>query len=282
MLPGITVHAESSVPSNAWTCGQSFPSGSFVDPFAHRATLPNGTKFSLPLDCSGSTVAQFGYSCSTSTCAVAQENAFLATGTPSFSNVGGSLHYCTSTTSCSLTGTVTAGHVVAVAMQGPSGGSVGVKDNYYSSYSGQSTGGGTSEAVGVFYVKALGSGSYSDTITATDTVSGTIALEAWDVSGVPSGWTASSAVTGSCTSSCSSTLSTSSLEFQQSAFLIASAFASPGSSSSTPGPGFSLIFGTYNALRAGEVGTSTSSSGVSNPTNFQLNDAVTSFPRLPP
>jgi hypothetical protein len=169
---------------------------------------------------------------------------------------------------------VTAGDVIVVALQAPSGGSVGVHDKYYSGYSGVSTGGGTSEAVGVFYVTALGSGSYTDTITATDTVSGLIALEAFDVSGMPSGWTPviSSA---SCTSSCPTVLTTSSLYFAQRAFLIASAFASPGSSTSTQGSGFDpLHFGTYNALRAAEVGKSTPSSGVSDPSSFPMNDGA--------
>lgn len=107
-----------------WPCGLGLPSGSTVYPSTNRIVLPNGTQMGARTDC------QQNVSSFPANDAVTEANAYLPNQTPSWTQVGPSLNYCTGVTSCTLTGTVTTGDVIAVAMQGPSGGTVGVHDTY--------------------------------------------------------------------------------------------------------------------------------------------------------
>lgn len=260
-----------------WPCGKGLPSGSAVTAqgvYAGKyiaktfAVLPNGTKASIPTDaeCHDATA-----SASSTTLWEANAEADLAASTSSPASTLLGTNYCTSCTSITMSPSIVAGDVVVVAAQIPTG-TLTVTDSR-NTWATTAYSSGT-DTVGVSYTTTQSTGG-SDTIKVTGTVSGTISLEVYDVSGLTYTGYSALTVTSSCTSSCSSSIATGSRSFVQPSFLIASVFASPGSSTSTAGSGFTLNMAHYNNLQASEVGVSTLTSGPADPSTFPLTDGTT-------
>jgi hypothetical protein len=239
--------------SFAWPCGKGLPSGSAVNPKGNYAgeyiaesyaVLPNSTQVSLPYCAGIAALNTTSY----------QTYDYATTGlgdSPSYSNLTSG--YCTTSTTCSLSSvSVTAGDVIVVAAQVPSG-SISVSDSGNTWTTVDTDDDTSGDIVGVFYATASSTG--SDTIEIHGSVSGTMAGEVYQVSGLSAGWSTSYSAT-QCTSLCMSSISTGALSFTQPSFLIGSVFASPGSSSSSHGSNFRLTIAHSNSLDAAEIGVS--------------------------
>lgn len=207
----------------------------------------------------------------------ASGNIFTATAGKEVNLIGASLitpnySYCTGATTCSAIGSVTSGDEIIVAFENAGSGSL--SDSLGFTYGGIGySATGITEQVHVNYARATSSG--PDTFTVSASSSGTIAIEAFDITNLPAGFT-TSYKTGHCGSSCGTGLSTASLTTPYSSFGIASLFASPGSGSypncgGTAGSGFYLACGTFNPWTGSESRTFTAYGS----TNFPATDNTT-------
>ena len=258
-------------------CGSSLPNDSALVPAGNYAgasshgeyvILSNGTTAAMPSNCP-QVVPGMGTTGWT-TVAEADVGTSGATQTPTtLSN-----NFCTTSTSCTLTASVTKYDLLIIATQSPSGSSPAVylTDSSSNSWTTLVTyTGGTAETVDLFSANASATG--SDTFTVHDSVSGTMALEGYEASGSAAYSTYVSS-SNSCTSSCSTSIHTATSGFLQSAFLVTSVYAAPGSGGAA-GSSFNLNQATSNSFRAAEEGVSTYSSGPTDPTTFPITDGAT-------
>lgn len=184
-------------------------------------------------------------------------------------------NYCTSATTCAITFYVRyAGDAILVAAQNQAG-TTSVADSFGNSWgTATSQNLGTSFQSSIFYVGSTNKGGQSDTITIT-APSGTIALEALDVSGMGDFQYVTSQ--GKCTGgSCGTSISTSSLGFWRPMVAVGSIAASPGygfSCGGSPGPGFNEVCGTFNAWKAMQYSVFTN---LDPPTTFPATDGTSS------
>jgi hypothetical protein len=262
-IPAVSANS-SDLPSIKWPCGHAFPNYSTVDPKDHLLLLPNGTLADIS-DRSRITDAPFdsgSQGLGVGQMPMRPVVTYLAPPDGTF---------CSTTTSCGFSVTATAGHVIIVAAQMTSGTLTPSDTKGNSWQTAISNNDGTSGQAGIFYSTVSNGGTDTVSVSTSGSV-GAQAIEIYDVSGLASGFNVVTS-DGHCTSSCSTSLSTSSLNFLEPDFAIASIFSSAGNSNyNAPGSFFTLHQGTYNAWRASEFQTSPDVSGTS------LNAPPTSFP----
>ena len=180
-------------------------------------------------------------------------------------------YFCTSSTSCSVTSANTAGYLLIVSGSCPS--SLPTKpfsDTLGDSYTMVVNPSISGEQVGMAYSVLTSSGSNSITISCNGT--GTIGIEWEEVSGLGTSFDVLTS-TGTCTSGCTKSMSTASsvtIPLGADYFAVGVEYASPGSSTSTPGSGFTFNDPLYNQFQAAEYSASAGSS-----TNFPMTDGAT-------
>ena len=204
----------------------------------------------------------FASSCQTSPCP-----SFNSFTSPKWGN-----HYCTSSSTCSVTTSNTRGDLLVVSGSCPGSlsGTNPFTDSLGDTISVATSPSISGEQVGIAYSVLTSSG--SNTITLHCSTSGTIGIEFEDITGLGTSINLLSS-TGTCTSGCTASIKTSTsitVPRGTNYFAVGVAYASSGSGLATPGAGFTLNEPLYNPLQAAEYSTTVGSS-----TNFPITDQVT-------